>query len=257
MTLRSSMKDFVIGIDIGGTKIRAVLCSSQARWNGEIVIKEMEIKTPKNLVGFKKTILGLITNLAKSNLAPKIAIGIAGVVSGSKVVFSPNIKYLKNFNFKNSLGNPVSKSNIKVDNDARCFLRAELIKNALLRKGRVLGLTFGTGIGRVFAKNGKVLKIKKFEYPEHWEAGYQKVRDLKNNKKLADFLAKHLAPIVNKYSPDAVIVGGGVTKRKNFINTLRKTFRHSQECRNVDRRIIKSRLGQNAVAIGAALLYEN
>ena len=42
-----------------------------------------------------------------------------------------------------------------------------------------MGFTVGTGIGRAFAENGKVKKIKKFEYPEKWEKQYQKIRDKK------------------------------------------------------------------------------
>lgn len=234
----------IIGLDIGGTKIRAVL------WNGEKVLQAKEIKTPKNLTAFKREILKLISNLEKSSPTStsfiRIGIGIAGVVAGNNVFFCPNIKYLKKFDFQELLSNRIAK----LDNDARCFARAELADGAIGRKNAFF-LMLGTGVGRAVAKNGKVLKIKKFEYPEGWEARYQKVRDKKDNKALADFLVEKLTALINQYFPDAIIVGGGVANRKNFI----ATFRHSAECWNVGAKIIKSRLGKNSVAIGAAMFF--
>src|SRR3989344_3693085 len=52
------------GIDIGGSKIRAVL------WSGKKVIKTKEVKTPKNLVAFKIVLKKLLGNsVAKLGIA--------------------------------------------------------------------------------------------------------------------------------------------------------------------------------------------
>ena len=252
----NDMNDKILGLDIGGTKIRAIL------WDGKRVVKEKEKKTPKKRAVFIKTLRDLIARFGNgggSSGKLKIGIGIAGAVSGRKVIFSPNIKYLKNFDLKNlltsdvhSLTIDVGRPKIKLDNDARCFLRAEINASAFLRKKRVLGLTLGTGIGRAFVKNGKVLKIKKFEYPEKWEREYQKIRDLKNNPLLADFLAKKLPALFGKYPPDIMVISGGVLKRKNFAGLLRSALRKN----GFKKKILETKMGQNPVAIGAALLFE-
>src|SRR3989338_4492955 len=224
----NDMNDKILGLDIGGTKIRAIL------WDGKRVVKEKEKKTPKKRAVFIKTLRDLIARFGNgggSSGKLKIGIGIAGAGSGRKVIFS---------------------AKIKLYNDARCFLRAEINASAFLRKKRVLGLTLGTGIARAFAKNGKVLKIKKFEYPEKWEREYQKIRDLKNNPLLADFLAKKLPALFGKYPPDIMVISGGVLKRKNFAGLLRSALRKN----GFKKKILETKMGQNPVAIGAALLFE-
>ncbi len=216
----------VIGIDIGGSKIRAVL------WNGKRVIKARELKTPKNLTAFRKLLGKLIGN----NSTTRIGIAVPGRVNGSVFVSATNLPYIRNFNLAKLF--PSVKR--KLDHDARCFARAECGKK------RCLAITLGTGVGRAFAKNGRVLKIKKFEYPERWEKDYQKIRGSKNNRALANFLAKNLIGRFKEYNPAIIIVGGGVSERKGLLAELRKASRLP---------VKKSKLGKNAVAIGAAMQF--
>ena len=230
--------DIMLGIDIGGTKIRAVL------WDSKRAVKAREFKTPKNLAAFKK----LLENILKSYRAKKIGIGVPGAVSGNKILFCPNIKYLKNFDIS-QLRRPTSK--LRLDNDARCFARAH--QNLPTGKAglthldgqAVLFITLGTGIGRAISRAGKILKIKKFEYPESLEKEYQKLRDSKNNYALAIFLVQHLKWRFKEYNPKLIIVGGGVTGRQNFVAEFQKAVKLP---------VRKSKFGKNAAAIGAALL---
>ena len=216
-----------LGIDIGGTKIRAVLWTSSAGLDGRRAIKALEFRTPQTLRAFKKIIISIFKDFE----AKKNGIGVPCVISGNKILFCPNIKYLKNYDISKLFKN----SKIKLDNDARCFARAECSKSA-----SCLAITLGTGVGRAFAKNGKVLKIKKFEYPEKWEADYQRLRDAKNDKKLSDFLTTKISILIKKYKPGVVVIGGGVVARK----TLKLGFAYK-----------KPFFSKNAVAIGAALLF--
>ncbi|KKU12903.1 MAG: hypothetical protein UX18_C0007G0013 [Candidatus Azambacteria bacterium GW2011_GWC2_45_7b] len=213
------MKKSVLGIDIGGSKIRVVW------WNGKRVIKAREVKTPKNLGGFKKTLRNLVL------------IAVPGPAKGAVFISAANISYIKNLNFKPLF--PAAR--IKIDHDARCFAQAEY-KNTQ----RTLFLTLGTGVGRAVGKNGKILKIRKFEYPEQWEKKYQKIRDGRDYRALIDFLAEQLSRTVKIYKIRRVIVGGGVSKRKNFTAKFAKALgvRHT-----------KSVFGKNAVAVGAAMLF--
>src|SRR3989338_4255535 len=175
-------KKTVLGIDIGGTKIRTF---HKGRFT--------EFPTPKN----KKDFVKLIGSLRKVD-----AVGIActGVIEGKKVEFSPNIKYLRNYDFS-----ALKLGKIKVENDACAFLRAELLnllKSDFNRFKRVLGITVGTGIGRAFFVNGKIKKIKQFEYPEKWEWEYQKIRDMKKDSELAEYLGEKLNLTFKKYKPN-------------------------------------------------------
>ena len=226
-------KRYSAGIDVGGTKIRAVL------WDGKRVIKAREFKTPKNLRAFKKLLGGILKNYR----VKKIGIGVPGAVLGNKILFCPNIKYLKNFDIS-QLRRRTSK--LRLDNDARCFARAELIGGTASKKN-ILFLILGTGIGRAVARNSKVLKIKKLEYPEHWEKEYQKIRDSKNNCALAIFLVKHLKGRFKKYNPKLIIIGGGVTERRDFLAKFQKAAKLP---------VRKSKFSKNSAAIGTAMLFQ-
>lgn len=212
-------KKLVIGIDIGGSKIRAVFPTS-------------EIRTPKNLFGFKKALRSLAAK------ATKIGIAVPGRVRGTIFVSATNLSYIRNFDFVRFFPN----AKVRVDHDARCFSRAEYRS-----KQTTLFLTLGTGVGRAVAKNGKVLKIKKFEYPERWEKEYKKLRDKQDNAALAKFLAKKLNNLLMAYSAKLIVVGGGVSTRKGFVKKLQKAL-------NLP--VKKSYFGKNSVAIGAAMLFK-
>lgn len=239
--MNSQNKKYSVGIDIGGTKIRAVL------WNGGKIVASFGVKTPKTKREFVKTLKRIFKKAAGKGAEIKAAgIGAAGIVEGRKVVSSPNIPYLKNFDFRGVF--PALP--LKVDNDARAFLAGEFKLGSLAKNKKILAFTAGTGIGRAFSRNGKVKKINKFEYPEKWEKEYQRIRDFENNAALAGFLGGKLSPIIEKYKPDIVLIGGGILKRKDFFNRLRK---------ELDERISKVKFKKStsvdSAAVGAALLW--
>ena len=189
-------KKVVLTLDIGGSKIRA---------------GRKEFRTPKNRKSFASL-------LKKFSDAKRVEIGVAGVISGTRVVFSPNIPYLKNFDFQKIF----PKAVLRVDNDARVFLRERAKK---VRAKRILTFTIGTGIGRAYAEKGRVKKIKNFEYPEKWEREYQKIRDRKDYEKLAMFLGEKFSVLIKKYKPEAVVLGGGVLGKRGFFEKLREELK--------------------------------
>lgn len=226
----------IIGIDIGGTNIRGVFWDEKRKK----VLKYLETKTPKSLADFKSAILKIIKHLGK---ADAIAIAVAGVVEGKMLVKSPNIPYAKNLDFS-FVGKHFSAR--LLDNDARCFALAEYKLGSAKGKKSAFFVTVGTGVGRAFGKNGKVLKIKKFEYPETWEQEYQKVRDAKNYLKLADYVAGKIETLASRYHPEIIVVGGGIARRKDFFKRLKEKMSFS----------VKRQKLYLSSAIGAALLVK-
>jgi len=89
----------------------------------------------------------------------KIAVGAAGVVDKRTFVSGPNLFFLKNFDFSSELR--INKSNVKVDNDVRCFGRAEYQAGSARNYKSVLFITLGTGVGRALGRNGKILKMSR------------------------------------------------------------------------------------------------
>lgn len=227
-----------IGIDVGGSKVRAV------RWNGTRVEKLAVTKTPQGTAELTRTIRRMIAGLEEDKKLP-VGIGFAGVITGGKVVMSPNNRFLKNYDVARALRRPV-----RVDNDARTFARAEYMRGAGKGFSRALFFTFGTGVGRAYGVAGSIKPVKRFEPREKWETQYQRV---KGAPALAPFLAKHLIPIIRTYQPRVVVVGGGVTEKKGFMTMFRRELK-KQGYKNEVR---AAKLGTLAGAIGAALMVSN
>lgn len=208
-------------------------------WNGKNVLKNFETSTPRNLTDFKSAFLKIIKTLDRTD---NISIGAAGIAAKNKLLKSPNVHYIKNFDFFKIRGRNFKK--LKLDNDARCFARAEYSEMRRIKK--VIFIVLGTGVGRAYGKNGEILKIKKFEYPEIWEKEYHKIRDSKDDKKLAEYLGEKITRLAKPYKPDAIVIGGGVLKRKGFFKKLKKNIRFP---------VKRTTMRDNAVAVGAAMLY--
>ncbi|MDP3947155.1 MAG: ROK family protein [bacterium] len=231
-----------IGIDIGGTKILGVL------WAGERITRKKEDRTRNNRGKLARQLRELMRSLEGRHPVLRVGIGVAGVVQGAKLMAGPNIPAVKNFDFQQLW----PSRNLRVDNDARCFARGEVVFGSGKGAKKVFALTIGTGIGRAFAQGGKVVKIKRLEYPETWEGAYQRIRDNKSKAILAEFLAEKLAPLLSRFNPGVVIIGGGLGIKKNFYNRLEKELKN----RGVKGEIRRSKL-KSAAALGAMLLFRS
>ncbi|MBU1039296.1 ROK family protein [Patescibacteria group bacterium] len=199
-----SQRIFKILFDIGGTYVRASLVS------GQKIIKTIKIKQLANLVDFKKNFSKLFSRLSGDQQISVVDIGVAGRVSGTKVISCSNIPFLKNFNFKTLL--PVGVKLI-VDNDARWRLRQILKTKPLWQTKKILLITLGTGVGRAVAENGRVKKIKKLEQREPWESEY-KIKKSDGLDNFVSWLHPKIADLANKYNPEILILAGGLLKRK-------------------------------------------
>lgn len=229
-----------IGLDIGGSKIRGVL------WNGKKILRKIEMATPSNLKEFETTIENITQCLNIHVFVKKIGIGIAGIIKNNKVVSATNIKYLKNLDFQKLLN---TQCLMVVDNDARCYARAEYMISTNKNTKSMLVITIGTGIGRAYGKNGKILKIRRFEYAEEWEKDYQKIQ---GKKALAKFLREKLNLLINALNPEIVVLGGGVIDKKGYFEVIKNQLSSAGVTKL---KIRRSKMGKFSGAIGAAMLH--
>jgi len=130
---------YVIGIDIGGTNLRAALISGR----GEVIRKIKEpskVDVPETL---QKAVESLFSDEVKG-----IGIGVAGLVDRKEglVLCSPNLRGIEGFKFKESLGKqfPVP---VLVENDANAAAFGEKWIGAGKEFDSFVLLTLGTGIG--------------------------------------------------------------------------------------------------------------
>ena len=148
---------YIVGIDIGGTKISAAL------FKDDKILKSVKIKTPQKsrrefLNKLEVLISEVILELAGKKEISGIGCGVAGVLDLRKgiVLNAPNIKSLNGFNIKNWLHKKFG-CEVKIDNDARSFTRAEYLFGAGRGYKNIVGMTLGTGIGGGIIMNGKMV----------------------------------------------------------------------------------------------------
>ena len=143
-----------LGIDLGGTKIEAVLIDE----DGTIIKRK---RVPTNREKGYEAIIDSITTLGNDLLQnaqdiKKIGIGTPGVID-------PSTGVMKNSNTLCLIGKPLQtdlenkfKLPVILENDANCFALAEATLGAGKDFGVVFGVIMGTGVGGGVVLNGKL-----------------------------------------------------------------------------------------------------
>lgn len=284
-----NQKTYSIGVDIGGTKMSAIL------FDGNNILEEFTLATPKDTLDhFWVMLQALLKPLFEKadELKIKISgigIGLAGMIDykTGKMLDSPNIKILNGIKvaelFKEKIDLP-----IKIDNDANCFARAEAVMGAGKKYNSVYGLIIGTGIGGgwyidkkiyqtedggsgepgtmiVDFHNGKTLEEKFHEITENnpenlaEKAYYGDVAAQDIFINLGTILGFSLANIVNTISPEIIVIGGGVSESDDlFLNHTKKIMKSKIGSPLAAKKIklVRAKLGKMAGAMGAALMIE-
>lgn len=254
----------IIGIDIGGSKIRGVI------FDGRKNIRELTIVTPKNKLDFIYSLRRLVEFLSAGLKVNKIGIGVPGTVDSSRFMTTgwPNMQFLQGIKFKDIF----PKYSLKIDNDANCSALAEMELGLGKTLRNFVVLTLGTGIGsgmvldrRLFRgsrnKGGEwghiILDINSGKTAEQL---YQQSKDNINfqhdYRLLSRVLGVCCANIYKTLEPEAIILAGGVTAQQQK-KLLTETLKVTQEFmlnKFAQPKILISRLKFSG-ALGAALLH--
>jgi glucokinase len=270
--------DFLLGIDIGGS-ITKLLLVKDFKIVGRIKIKTSK-ENRKDFLSQLGEAIDEIILAAEGNKIKGVGCGVAGMLDLERgvVLKAPNIPILNGFNIKNWISKKTGIE-IRVDNDARSFTRAEHLWGAGKRYKNMVGITLGTGVGGgiiidgklVYGNNGSAgevghmilnakgedLEMLTMKYMS--DSGFPVVVEAYNNKKakeaLKNFennLAMGFTNIITILNPEAIIIGGGASEAgKFFIPKIKKII----SGKNI--KILLSKLGEDAGALGAAgLFYE-
>lgn len=281
-------KQYVIGIDVGGTSMKAIL------FDGVKVLADYSLGTPKDnlehiLVMLQALVQPLLEKAAEMKIKVEgIGLGIAGCIDyrEGKMIISPNIPLITGVKIGQLLSERVGLP-VRMENDSACFVRAEAILGAGKKYQSVYGFTIGTGIGGAWCVDGKLHhgKWSGTGEPGHMiidfangirlEQAYHKLTQ-NNPAQLAEeayrgdilaertfeevgtFLGAAFGNVVNILSPEVIIVGGGVVESSvlflpNAIKSMKNAI-FSQEAKD-NVKLVKGKLGAQAGAIGAALLF--
>lgn len=245
------MAKIAIGIDIGGTGIKGALVEVK---NGDLVGERIRVETPaggepEDIIAAVKA---LIKQLPKHSEDTPIGICFPAVVRKGITMSAANvskrwIEFDADAAFEAAL-----KRHVHVLNDADAAGIAEMKYGAGQNEtGLVIMTTLGTGIGTALFFDGTLvpnaelghLQIDGVDYES--KAAYSAMeREGLSFKQWAVRLQKYYSTLVALFSPDLIIVGGGISKQhEEFLPLL-----------HLDCEIVPAAKRNNAGILGAARL---
>ncbi|MBZ5626557.1 MAG: ROK family protein [Acidobacteriia bacterium] len=146
----------VLGIDIGGTQIRAGMVDEKGA-----ILASRTIPTPNDLDGLLPSLQDAIHWLLEATTLPAgVGIGCKGIINPdtTEVEILPGpLHFLEGLRLSNLTGLPMDVP-VFADNDARSALAGERIWGAARGHDNVLMLTLGGGVGGAVIANGHLLR---------------------------------------------------------------------------------------------------
>lgn len=276
--------EYILGVDIGGSHITAgvidvknksILDKSYVREHLDTNASANEI-VEKWATGIKKSITASGQNVSKVGLAlPGPFDYLEGV---SFIKNQGKYENLYNLNVKKMLAKElvIDVKDIEMENDAVCFLKGELFVSDSLDNSNVLGITLGTGLGSVVSQSGvaKDAALWCSPFKEGIAEDYISTRwfisryaalsgtSLKDVKQIcelgdevlveklfkefSDNLLLFLKTYTDRFSCQAVIIGGNISKAaKHFLPALSP----------INMAIKIAALGEESALIGAASCF--
>ncbi|TBN56862.1 ROK family protein [Glaciihabitans arcticus] len=240
-----------LGIDIGGTGIKGALVDTRT---GELLTDRVKIPTPdggepQDIVN---TVIKLIEKLGGVDKDVPVGVCFPAIVIGGKTMSAANVskKWIgleAEKLFEKGLGR-----NIHFVNDADAAGVAEQRFGAAKGvKGLVILTTLGTGIGSALIYDGVLVPNSELGHLEmggkdaERQASFAaKERHDLSYKQWAERLQKYYSMVEFLFSPDLLIVGGGISKHhEEFLPLL-----------ELNAPIIPAELRNNAGILGAAAL---
>ena len=286
-----------LGIDIGGTKIEAILINEQFQ-----VIERKRVPTNRE-EGYYQ-IIHRVTNLANElkefgNINSSVGICVPGKIDIQKgALKNSSIACLVDQPLQSDIEAALSLP-ILMENDANCFALAEAILGSAKDYRLVFGVVLGTGCGagvvinknihrgpnhisgewghHVLYPNGRSCYcgnkgcaesyISGTAFETEWKAltgEFQRVTDIINSKAYLthpewknNFITnfgKALANVIDILDPDAIVLGGGLSKVEALYTEGRDAIADVVFSNGMVTPIIKNKLGDSAGVFGAAIL---
>lgn len=150
-----------IGIDIGGTSVRAGVVRS----DGELVA-EIADRTPGTAEGIEDLLVGMVEHLREGRDVTAVGLAVAGFISTdcSRVMFAPHLAWRDSpvpALLEKRVGMPVV-----MDHDVNCAAWAEYRSGAAVGAEVGLVIAVGTGIGAGMVIDGRIYRGKFGVAPE-------------------------------------------------------------------------------------------
>ncbi len=231
-----------IGVDIGGSKILVVAGNDRYQ-----ILRSLKIKTPETSNQAIIEIIHLIEQLAGEDKIKAIFVASPGPIDreGGRILKTPNMTWMPVnivLKLKNHFRVPVG-----LEKDADAAALSEAVVGSAKGKRYVLYVTVSTGVGTGMVIDGQIYhgahdpegghiyisaegRNEEFEHAASGRAlkrrfhrfGYQ-IKDAATWDKYAKDLAVGLYDLISVFSPEIVVIGGGVgVHYKRFHTALNK-----------------------------------
>ncbi|SNS94310.1 fructokinase [Granulicella rosea] len=299
-----------IGVDLGGTKIEALAMDGAG-----VELARYRVATPRgDYDGTVKAVEGLVRRLESEVGPATVGVGIPGTmefhgVGAERVgkVKNANSTWLNGRPFDRDLSVALNRE-VRVANDANCFVVSEATDGAAAGLGVVFGVILGTGCGGGIALNGQVHAGRngvagewghmplpwatEEEFPgpacfcgrrgcmEMWISGTGLMQDYERATgraktgaeivaaaeageasadaalvRLEDRIARGLACIVDVLDPDAIVIGGGVSRIGRIYPAIAAALPGLVFGGGADTPVLQAKHGDSSGVRGAAWLW--
>ena len=240
----------VLGIDIGGSAFKGAPVETKT---GKLLAERYRVEvdapcpTAQGLAAVKEIVRHF-------NWTGPIGIGFPGIILGDKIGPVGNLG--SNWENKNgvALFSKASGCKVTLFNDADCAGLAEMKFGAGRgEQGSVLMLTFGTGIGSALFYRGQLFPRVELGHVPWCGKPFERYASAAVRQRLdlswSDWAKRvnvYLAVMERVFSPELIIIGGGVSKKSE------KWFKYLK----TRARVIPAKLHNDAGIVGAALVWE-
>ncbi|MEW6684660.1 MAG: ROK family protein [Candidatus Edwardsbacteria bacterium] len=148
---------YLIGIDLGGTNIKAVLITPEGKIVKSLSVKTLAERGPDAVMQRLVMVIETLKKWAiqKNAEVKAVGIGAAGLIENGRVHTSPNLPGWKDVPLARFL-QKFTHLKVVADNDVNAFVLAEVTYGAAKGKKNVIGVTIGTGVGGGIVLNGKL-----------------------------------------------------------------------------------------------------
>jgi polyphosphate glucokinase len=240
-----------IGIDIGGTGIKGAIVDVK---NGLLVSERVRYETPAG--GHPKDIAVVVAKIVRdlkpSRATLPVGVCFPAVVQHGRTMSAANVSKEWIGLDADGLFENTLQRHVHVLNDADAAGVAEIkFGAAKKRKGLVIMTTLGTGIGTALFMNGELVPNAELGHLEIDGVDYEtkasfaaKEREDLSFTEWAKRLQKYYSTLERLFSPDLIVVGGGVSKQwEEFLPKL-----------DLNCEIVPALKRNNAGILGAAAL---
>jgi glucokinase len=146
----------VLGIDIGGTNIRAGMVDGEGA-----ILASRTIPTPNDLDGFIPSLQDAIRWLLEATALPAgVGIGCKGTINPDSTqveILTGSLHFLEGLRLSDLVGLPLDVP-VFADNDARVAMAGEVVWGAAKGHDNVVMLTLGNTVGGAVIANGHLLR---------------------------------------------------------------------------------------------------